>query len=270
MVLPQCRHRATNRLPCSVLGAPSLPSGALSLRVSLYSVVEGQVRRRRGRSLAGAVPVAVVGKDGWSPGPDAAMPSALFAPSPGPSSVSALVVSCRPPFGRAVTREALTTSSSSASSVEGSGIGPSITQRFDSYFVRIKFSIFASDGMWPGASFDSQYLFARALPHFSTLCSCSSVQVSRSTDLTLLMCVPMPRCIPEHRMQMKTPRFQLAHRGSTEQLVKALYVISRSVRLFRLQSEHVLLPSSFTRFFSVPRFCSARSAAGLGRRAIVG
>jgi hypothetical protein len=30
------------------------------------------------------------------------------------------------------------------------------------------------------------------------------------------------------------------------------------------------LPSSFTRFFRVARFCSARSAAGLGRRDIVG
>ena len=37
-------------------------------------------------------------------------------------------------------------------------------------------------------------------------------------------------------------------------------------RLFLLQSEHVLLPSSLTRFLSVARFCSARSAAGLGRR----
>lgn len=93
-------------------------------------------------------------------------------------------------------------------------MGPSMTQRFDSYFVRMKFSIFASEGTWPGASFASQYLFALALPHFSTLCSCSSVQVSRSTDLTFEMCVPMPRWIPEQRMHMKTPRFQLAHRGS--------------------------------------------------------
>lgn len=38
------------------------------------------------------------------------------------------------------------TSSSSLSRVEGSGMGPSMTQRFDSYFVRIKFSILASDG----------------------------------------------------------------------------------------------------------------------------
>ena len=37
-------------------------------------------------------------------------------------------------------------SSPSASSVEGSGIGPSITHRFVSYFVRMKFSILASDG----------------------------------------------------------------------------------------------------------------------------
>lgn len=108
-----------------------------------------------------------------------------------------------------------TRSSSSVSRVEGSGIGPSIVQRFDSYFVRMKFSIFASEGTCPGASFASQYLFARALPHLSTLCSCSSVQVSRSTDLTLLMWVPMPRCMPEHRIHIKTPRFQLAHRGST-------------------------------------------------------
>jgi hypothetical protein len=107
-----------------------------------------------------------------------------------------------------------TMSSSSASRVEGSGIGPSMVQRLDSYFVRMKFSILASDGTCPGASFASQYLFALAFPHFNTLCSCSSVQVSRSTDLTLLMCVPMPRCMPEQRMHMKTPRFQLAHRGS--------------------------------------------------------
>jgi len=37
-------------------------------------------------------------------------------------------------------------SSPSASSVEGSGIGPSITHLFSSYFVRMKFSIFASEG----------------------------------------------------------------------------------------------------------------------------
>lgn len=36
-------------------------------------------------------------------------------------------------------------------------------------------------------------LLALPLPHFSTLCSCSSVQASRSTDLTRLMCVPIPR-----------------------------------------------------------------------------
>ena len=42
------------------------------------------------------------------------------------------------------------------------------------------------------------------------------------------------------------------------------------IRLFLLQSEQVLFPSSFTKFLSVARFCSARSAAGLGRRDIVG
>lgn len=78
------------------------------------------------------------------------------------------------------------------------------------------------------------YLFARALPHLTTLCNCSSVQASRSTDLTRLMCVPIPRCIPEHlillvdfmmrsryphRMQTKIPRFQLAHLGSVDRSV---------------------------------------------------
>ena len=129
-------------------------------------------------------------------------------------------------------------------------MGPSMTHRFDSYLVRMKFSIllsslstcnhmaggraYASEGTWPCASFDSQYLFARALPHRRMLCSCSSVQASRSTDLTRLMCVPMPRWMPEHlrithqsrlqawsalayRMHTKTPRFQLAHRGSAVQ-----------------------------------------------------
>lgn len=41
------------------------------------------------------------------------------------------------------------------------------------------------------------HLFALAFPQRSTLCNCSSVQASRSTDLTRLMCVPIPRCIPE-------------------------------------------------------------------------
>jgi hypothetical protein len=38
------------------------------------------------------------------------------------------------------------TNSSSPSNVDGSGIGPSITQRLDSYFVLMKFSILASEG----------------------------------------------------------------------------------------------------------------------------
>lgn len=129
-------------------------------------------------------------------------------------------------------RQTLTTSSPS-SRVEGSGIPPSMTHRLESYLVRMKFSIFlktlrvstpSKDG---AASFvhlrfrrnmarrqlrfpipvtwvstwslqhESQLLmtnlFALELPHFNTLCNCSSVHASRSTDLTRLMCVPMPR-----------------------------------------------------------------------------
>lgn len=85
------------------------------------------------------------------------------------------------------------TSSSPTSRVAGSGMPPSITHRLDSYLVRMKFSIFASDGTWPWASFASQYLLARALPHRKTLWSCSSVHASRSTDFTRLIWVPMPR-----------------------------------------------------------------------------
>lgn len=176
-----------------------------------------------------------------------------------------------------------TSSSPSASSVEGSGSGPSMTHLLSSYLVRMKFSILASEGTWPGASFDSQYLFARALPQFKTLCSCSSVQVSRSTDLTLLMWTPMLRWMPEQRMQMKTPRFQLAHRGSVvgrhcqtqdpEQLLReerkqqrerCWYVVY--VRLFLLQSAHILLGSNFTSDLSVAWFFAALSAAGFGGR----
>jgi hypothetical protein len=145
------------------------------------------------------------------------------------------------------------TSSSSAppsSSVLGSGIGPSMTHLRLSYFVRMKFSIFASFGTCPSASLCSQYLLARAFPQRSILCICSSVQVSRSTDLTFEMCVPMPRWMPEQRMQMKTPMFQLAHRGC----------------LFRLQSPQLLLDSNFTSCLSVARFCSLRSAPAGGRR----
>lgn len=121
-------------------------------------------------------------------------------------------------------------SSPSASRVEGSGTGPSITHLFDSYLVLMKFSILASDGTCPGASFASQYLFALEFPHFNTLCNCSSVQASRSTDLTLLICVPIPRCIPEHLMQMNIPKFQLAHLGSVNRLLSATK--SKSLRVY--------------------------------------
>lgn len=167
-----------------------------------------------------------------------------------------------------------TSSSPSASNSAGSGIGPSITHLLRSYLVRMKFSILASEGTWPGASFDSQYLFARALPHFRTLCSCSSVQESRSTDLTRLMWTPMLRWMPEQRMQMKTPRFQLAHRGSVGRICQrkkqkrqeSTRAMASDVRLFLLQSAHILLGSNLTSDLSVAEFFAARSAAGFGGR----
>ena len=75
-----------------------------------------------------------------------------------------------------------------------------------------------------------------------------------------------------YRMQMKMPKFQLAHRGSAESQNSCDSCPGQGldVRLFLLQSAQLLLASSFTRLLSVWRFCSARSAAGLGRRDMVG
>jgi hypothetical protein len=212
---------------------------------------------------------------------------------------------------------ALTMSSSSASRVEGSGTGPSMVQRFDSYFVRMKFSIllywcqnkerdeggayarFRGNVSWsqfclpvsanvsPVSSI-VQYtdLFALALPHLIMLCSCSSVHESRSTDLTLLMCVPMPRWIPEHlknvserlgRREVVVPytyeeaQVPASPAGVCDPLaLPAPVADSANIRLFLLQSAQLLFDSSLTRLFSVARFTSARSAAGLGRRDMVG
>lgn len=149
------------------------------------------------------------------------------------------------------------TSSSAAvpsSSVLGSGIGPSITHLLLSYFVRMKFSILDSLGTCPSASLLSQYLFARPLPHRIMFCVCSSVHESRSTDFTREICVPMPRWMPEHRMQTKTPKFHDAHRGC----------------LLRLQSAHDLLDSSLTSALSLTLFASAALALVGGRRDIFG
>lgn len=54
------------------------------------------------------------------------------------------------------------------------------------------------------------HLFALALPHRSMLCSCSSVHESRSTDLTLLIWVPMPLWIPEHLSSSSASLFAVA------------------------------------------------------------
>lgn len=152
-------------------------------------------------------------------------------------------------------------------------MGPSITHLFESYFVRMKFSIFASDGTCPGASLASQYLFARAFPHTSTLCSCSSVHESRSTDLTLLMCVPIPRWMPEQRMQTKIPKFQLAHRGSGEGVSNAnssypsLYkgYVSKLLTFIPLAIRAALIPLQFQETFDSLRIAGSPLRGGVHR-----
>lgn len=53
-------------------------------------------------------------------------------------------------------------------------------------------------------------LFALEFPQRSTLCSCSSVHASRSTDFTRLICVPIPRCIPEHLQDLSVHLLELS------------------------------------------------------------
>lgn len=117
------------------------------------------------------------------------------------------------------------------------------------------------------------------------LANCSSVQVSRSTDLTRLMCVPIPRWIPEHLL------FGLLVNSQQTSLVlncglipnahehtqipacpSRIYVSINFVvlsfqrpvypRLFLLQSEQLLFVSSLTSCFNVFLFFSAGSTAG--------
>jgi len=156
-------------------------------------------------------------------------------------------------LARSCTTFSGTSSSSPSSSVCGSGIGPSIAHRLESYFVLMKFSILLSFGTCPSASLCSQYRFALLLPHFTILCNCSSVHESKSTLFTRLMCTPSERWMPEQRMQTKTPRFQEAQRGC----------------LLRLQSAQDLLVSSFTRALRAPRLRSAVSTPGGARRDMV-
>lgn len=78
-------------------------------------------------------------------------------------------------------------------------------------------------------------LLAREFPHFKTLCNCSSVHASRSTDLTRLIWVPIPLWMPEQRMQMKIPRFHEAHRGSVKDRISTF--VPKSSFAMYLQNE---------------------------------
>lgn len=65
----------------------------------------------------------------------------------------------------------------------------------------------------------SHTALALALPQSRAACTCSSVQSSRSTDLTFEICTPSERCTPEQPMQMKMQQGSLvsiqdAQRGS--------------------------------------------------------
>lgn len=86
------------------------------------------------------------------------------------------------------------------------------------------------------------------LPHLRMDSICSGVQMSRSIDLTRLMCVPMLRWMPEQRIHRKQPRFHDAQRVS-----------------LRLQSAHILFSGCFTRLRRVRALASV-SALDCGLR----
>lgn len=46
--------------------------------------------------------------------------------------------------------------------------------------------------------------------------TCSAVQASKFTERTNVRCTPRLRCIPEHAIQIKTPRLIDAQRGPTK------------------------------------------------------
>ncbi len=72
-------------------------------------------------------------------------------------------------------------------------------------------------------------------------------------------------------MQIKIPKFQLAHLGSRKRLdcIRVTLLESSAavnLRLFFLQSAQLLFPSNFRRLLMVWPFLAARSAAGSGAR----
>lgn len=73
---------------------------------------------------------------------------------------------------------------------------------------------------------------------------CSAVHESRFTDFTLEICTPRLRWKPAQRIQMKTPIFQLAHRGSKD--LHQILRVSFAPLLFVSQSTQYLLSSSLS------------------------
>ena len=65
----------------------------------------------------------------------------------------------------------------------------------------------------PEGSSPSQNRLARLLPIISTNATCSGSHVSNVVDLTLDICVPRERCMPEQFRQTNTPRLTEAQVG---------------------------------------------------------
>lgn len=96
--------------------------------------------------------------------------------------------------------------------------------------------------IWPWL-FSSQTLFANSFPIEDITLMSSIGQSSRSRERTRERCVPRFRCIPEHSMHMRAPRFKLAQSGSKGKGRKAIRSTGKGRKAIRT-TKHLTKPSS--------------------------
>lgn len=87
--------------------------------------------------------------------------------------------------------------------------------------------------------------------------NCSSVHLSKLTDLTFEMCVPNFLCKPPQRMQRKTPKFHEAHRVPSNRNRYSMIDNLHHIVPFWPQSAQYLFGSSFSNSMRVCSFLRA-------------
>lgn len=81
---------------------------------------------------------------------------------------------------------------------------------------KMAYLVESDDGFIRPWLLSSQTLFANSFPMEDITLMSSIGQSSRSSDRTRDRCVPRFRCIPEHSIHIRAPRFKLAQSGSIE------------------------------------------------------